>query len=424
MDCVQSNGIFVLGICQGLQLLVQELGGAVDFGEKQEYETKEIQVLKESGLYSGGIGSKQSVWMSHGDESVTLPEGFSVVAKSQQGLVAAIENPERKFYGLQYHPEVTDSPEGIVTLSSFLLNVCGITPDWNLEDVVEEEIKAIKRVVGNDDHVICAVSGGVDSTVAATLVHKAIGDRLHCVFVDNGLLRYKEQERVMELFGMDFRLPVTCVDAADTFLSKLQGVEDHETKREIIAKEFITVFDDFSVELEKKIGKKPAFLVKGTSYRPIKSHQDMKLKLIEPLKLLFKTEVRELGKILNVPEVFLKRHPFPESGLACPERGLGDVTEGNALDILRQVDEIFIQSIQEAGLYDSIWQAFAIYLPVKSVGVQGDKRTHSHVVALRAVQDGMTEDRYRFERKFLVEVMGKICNSVSDVNRVLQDIKW
>ncbi|MCL7027611.1 hypothetical protein MKW94_020102 [Papaver nudicaule] len=431
IEYVESNGIFVLGISHGLQLLVQELGGAVDRGEKQEYETKEIEVLKESALYSGGIGSKQSVWMSHGDESVTLPEGFSVVAKSQQGSVAAIENPERRFYGLQYHPEVTDSPEGMVTLSNFLLNVCGITPDWNLEDVLEEEIRAIKRVVGDDAHVICAVSGGVDSTVAASMVYKAIGDRLHCVFVDNGLLRYKEQERVMELFGTDFRLPVTCVDAADIFLSKLQGVEDHETKREIIAKEFSSVFDNFSIEIDKKIGKKPAFLVKGTSYRPIKSSHgdggipmDMTLKLIEPLKLLLKTEVRELGKILNVPEVFLKRQPFPESGLACPERGLGDVTEGNALDILRQVDEIFLQSIKEAGLYDSIWQAFAIYLPVKTVGVQGDKRTHSHAVALRAVQDGMTEDRYKFERKFLVEVMGKICNSVSDVNRVLQDIKW
>ncbi|KAK9265367.1 hypothetical protein L1049_003517 [Liquidambar formosana] len=423
IEYAESNGVFVLGICYGLQLIVQRLGGEVKVGEKQEYGRMEIEVGRACGLFgSKRVGDRQVVWMSHGDEVAKLPDGFEVVARSQQGLVAAVENEARRLYGLQYHPEVTHSPEGMETLRYFLFDVCGVTAGWKMEDVLDQEVKVIK--------------GGVDSTVAATLVHKAIGERLHCVFVDNGLLRYMERERVLETFHRDLHLPVTCVDATEQFLSKLKGVEDPETKRKIIGKEFICIFDAFAQDLEHQFGKKPVYLVQGTLYpdviescpppgsgrthsHTIKSHhnvgglpKDMKLKLIEPLKLLFKDEVRELGKILNVPEAFLKRHPFPGPGLAV--RVLGDVTQGNALDILRQVDEIFIQAIKDAGIYDSIWQAFAVFLPIKSVGVQGDQRTHSHVVGLRAVtsQDGMTADWYNFEHKFLDDVSRKICNGV------------
>ncbi|KAJ6703581.1 GMP SYNTHASE-RELATED [Salix viminalis] len=267
VEWAQKGGIFVLGVCYGLQLIVQRLGGQVDVGQKQEYGRMEIEVEKNLGVFGNKkVGDKQVVWMSHGDEAVKLPYGFEVVARSQQGAVAAVQNSEMRFFGLQYHPEVTHSPEGMDTLRYFLFDVCGVSPGWNMENVLDEEIKAINDTVGPDEHVICALSGGVDSTVAATIVHKAIGDRLHCIFVDNGLLRYKERERVTETFESDLHLSVTCVDASNEFLGKLKGVVDPEMKRKIIGKEFISIFDAFAHKLEQKLGKKPAYLVQGTLY--------------------------------------------------------------------------------------------------------------------------------------------------------------
>ncbi|BBM99988.1 GMP synthase (glutamine-hydrolysing) [Marchantia polymorpha subsp. ruderalis] len=447
-EYARENKIAVLGICYGLQLIVKVLGGEVKQAASQEYGRMLIKTTEKSSKLYGDLEepTEQQVWMSHGDEAVKLPEGFTVVARSSQGNVAAIENASMNVYGLQYHPEVTHSELGLETLKRFLLDIGGISPDWKLQDVLTEQIELVKSMVGPDDYAICALSGGVDSTVAATIVHRAIGDRLFCCFVDNGLMRYKEQERVMETFKSDLHLPVTCVDATEQFLGKLKGVSDPEKKRKIIGAEFIAVFDEFSTKLEKQLGKRPAFLVQGTLYpdviescpppgsgkshsHTIKSHHnvgglpaEMKLKLVEPLKWLFKDEVRKLGELLDVPSYFLKRHPFPGPGLAV--RVMGDVTLDNALDTLRLADEIFINCIKEAGLYDEIWQAFAVYLPVKTVGVQGDKRTHSHAIALRAItsQDGMTADWYHFNTKFLAEVSSKICNTVRGINRVVYDI--
>ncbi|EFJ14271.1 hypothetical protein SELMODRAFT_120847 [Selaginella moellendorffii] len=443
-DYVRDRGVPVVGICYGLQLIVAQMGGSVEPAANREYGSMDVVPVAGSVLY-GDDDSTQSVWMSHGDEVVEMPRGFVVVARSVQGSIAAIENPDLGIYALQYHPEVSHSPKGIDTLKRLLFEVGGLTDDWKVQDVLQEQIDLIATTVGPDDHAICALSGGVDSTVAATIVHKVMGDRLHCVFVDNGLLRYKERERVMETFKRDLHLPVVCVDAGSQFLAKLEGVVDPERKRKIIGAEFIAVFDEFSRKLEQELGKKPKYLVQGTLYpdviescpppgvvghsHTIKSHHNvgglppsMKLLLLEPLKWLFKDEVRKLGKLLGIPEGFLKRHPFPGPGLAVRVIG-GDVTEEN-LETLRLVDEVFTASIKEAGLYDEMWQAFAGILPVKTVGVQGDKRTHSGSVVLRAVtsEDGMTAERYTFKREFLDQVTREICNTVVDVNRVFYDL--
>uniref|UniRef100_A0A7S0YS74 GMP synthase [glutamine-hydrolyzing] n=1 Tax=Polytomella parva TaxID=51329 RepID=A0A7S0YS74_9CHLO len=447
-EYVAENSIPVLGICYGMQLLTHLLGGEVSPAVKGgEYGRMPINIEPNSSLFSYLNGRESiNVWMSHGDEAVRLPEGFVTIAKSHQGAVVAIENAQKRLFGFQFHPEVMHTETGVEMISHFLTKIAKVTPDWDMGQVLEGQLRKVAEQVGPDDHAICALSGGVDSTVAAVLVHKVLGDRLHCVFVDNGLLRYDEQNRVMATFREHLHLPVTCVDHSKAMLDRLKGVSDPEAKRKAIGAEFIEVFKAYSHELEAKIGKKPKFLVQGTLYpdviescpppgsgqkhsHTIKSHhnvgglpKDLQFTLIEPFRELFKDEVRAVGRLLGVPEQFIKRHPFPGPGLAV--RVLGDVTDGNKLDTLREVDEIFVNTIREYGLYDEIWQAFAVFLPVKSVGVQGDQRTHSHVVALRAVNssDGMTADWYSFTPAFLRDVSNRICNKVRSVNRVVYDI--
>jgi GMP synthase (glutamine-hydrolysing) len=432
LEAQKKSGMPVLGICYGMQLLARDLGGKVEQGKVREYGRVEVV---------GDCGKRFHAWMSHGDIVKELPPGFESVSKSVHGIYAGMFNDERKLYGLQFHPEVTHTEGGLQFIKDYLIGNAGFKADWNMGSVVEEQIARIKEMVGPTQHVICGLSGGVDSTVAAVLVHKALGDRLHCIFVDHGLLRFQERERVMAMFEKDLHLPVTCVDASEQFLSKLSGVTDPERKRKIIGSEFITVFQASADEISRKLGHAPAFLVQGTLYpdviesspghkhsHTIKSHhnvgglpKDMKLKLIEPLRELFKDEVREMGRHLGIPQNFLGRHPFPGPGLAV--RVMGEITREN-LEILKHVDEIFISSIREEGLYDKIWQAFAVFLPVRSVGVQGDGRTHDYVVALRAVNssDGMTAVWYPFEPKFLARVSGRICNEVRGVNRVVYDV--
>jgi GMP synthase (glutamine-hydrolysing) len=433
-----AAGVPVLGICYGEQAMAHQLGGKVEGGHHREFGRAEVEVTAECALFDGvwRTGERYPVWMSHGDRVTKLPSGFHAVAAAANSPIAVIADEKRKFYAAQFHLEVVHTPQGAALLRNFVRTIAGCRGDWTMRVFKDEAIARIRSEVG-PGRVICGLSGGVDSAVAAVLIHEAIGDRLTCVFVDHGLLRLGEARRVVSLFREHYNIPLVQVDAEGVFLSHLAGVSDPELKRKTIGKLFVDVFEAEA----KKLGG-AEFLAQGTLYPDviesvsftggpsvtIKSHHNvgglperMRMRLVEPLRELFKDEVRELGRELGLPDAFVGRHPFPGPGLAirCP----GPV-DREKLDILRLSDEIFIEEIRRAGLYDEIWQAFAVLLPVKTVGVMGDGRTYDYVVALRAVTstDGMTADFYGFDMKFLGHVATRIINEVKGVNRVVYDV--
>lgn len=431
-------GVPVFGICYGQQLLAAQNGGEVEGGHAAEFGRAEIEVLSDSPLFEGvwEKGRSYPVWMSHGDRITDLPTGFKICAVSENAPYAVIADEERRFYGTQFHPEVVHTPQGAALLRNFVRKIAGCQGDWTMRAFRDEEIERIRAQVGNGK-VICGLSGGVDSAVAAVLIHEAIGDQLTCVFVDHGLMRASEAEQVVTLFRDHYNIPLVHVQAQDMFLGELAGVTDPEVKRKTIGRLFIEVFEAEA----KKIGG-AEFLAQGTLYPDviesvsftggpsvtIKSHHNvgglperMNMKLVEPLRELFKDEVRKLGRELGLPEIFVGRHPFPGPGLAirCP----GEVTP-EKLEILRKVDVVYLDEIRRAGLYDVIWQAFAVLLPVRTVGVMGDGRTYDYACALRAVTstDGMTADFYPFDMAFLGRVATRIINEVKGINRVTYDI--
>jgi GMP synthase (glutamine-hydrolysing) len=435
---ILTAGIPVLGICYGEQTMAQQLGGTVEAGHHREFGRAAIEITDECALFEGvwEKGGKYDVWMSHGDRVTRMPEGFRAVAKAPGSPISIIADDVRKFYAMQFHPEVAHTPDGAKLIRNFVRNIAGFTGDWTMRAFREEAIEKIRTQVGKGK-VICGLSGGVDSAVAAVLIHEAIGDQLTCVFVDHGMLRKDEAKTVVDMFRGHYNIPLVHVDASKTFLGELEGVTDPEVKRKTIGRLFIDVFDQEA----KKIGGAD-FLAQGTLYPDviesvsftggpsvtIKSHHNvgglparMNMQLVEPLRELFKDEVRDLGRELGLPDIFVGRHPFPGPGLAirCP----GEITR-EKLDILREADAVYIDQIRKAGLYDTIWQAFAVLLPVKTVGVMGDGRTYEYVVGLRAVTstDGMTADFYSFDMKFLGETATRIINEVKGVNRVVYDI--
>ncbi|MEI3038942.1 MAG: glutamine-hydrolyzing GMP synthase [Victivallales bacterium] len=428
-------GIPVLGICYGLQLTVMTLGGNVARGNAREYGKAEIEITGESPLLKG-LPSPLQVWMSHGDKVTALPDGFIATAKTGNTEFAAIRHTEKQIYGIQFHPEVVHTHRGTELIRNFAMEICGCTGSWTMESFIERSIREIRETT-KGQKVILGLSGGVDSSVAAALIHKAIGDNLTCIFVNNGLLRKNEAERVQDLFAGSFRMKLVYVDATRRFLDKLAGASEPEQKRKIIGHEFVSVFDDAAMQI-----KDVRFLAQGTTYPDviesvpidgnpsamIKSHHNvgglpekMNLKLLEPLSRLFKDEVREVGKKLGLPEEMVLRQPFPGPGLAV--RMLGCVNQKD-LDTLREADAIIVDEMKKAGLYYNIWQAFAVFIPVKTVGVMGDERTYDNVIAVRAVEsrDGMTADWVHLPYELMERISTRIINEVNGINRVVYDI--
>lgn len=427
-------GIPVLGVCYGLQLIAQNFNGKVEPADDREYGKAKISIQNYSSIING-INNNSIVWMSHGDLITKIPDGFSVDATTENTPICVLSNEKLKIYGLQFHPEVAHTEDGKSIIHNFLFNICNITATWTPSNFIKTSIDIIQKQVGNEK-VICALSGGVDSSVAAILMHKAIGDNLICIHIDSGMMRKDESANIVKMFEESYNLNLISIDSSEIFISRLVGVSDPEKKRKIIGSTFIDVFEEES----KKLGV-VKYLVQGTLYPDviesvpvkgqsvtIKTHHNvgglpekMNLKLIEPFRELFKDEVRAIGKELGLPVEFIRRHPFPGPGLAV--RIIGDITK-EKLTILREADQIFIDELHNFGIYDEIWQAFAVLLPIQTVGVMGDARTYENVLALRAVTsvDGMTADWYKFKPEVLESASNKIIRNVQGINRVVYDV--